>query len=49
MMRFLKKLVKKAKTAYGKMKSRFDEEGSYTGTPNGEDRGAKPQQDADDL
>ena len=49
MMRVLKNLVKKAKKAYAKMKSRFDEGGSYTGTPTDEDRGAKPQQDADDL
>lgn len=49
MMRFLKRIAKKAKRAFSKMKSRFDEGGSYTGTPTDEDRGAKPQQDADDL
>ena len=49
MIRFLKKLAKKAKQAFGKMKSRFDEGGSYTGTPTGEENGANPEQDADDL
>jgi len=49
MMRFLKKLAKKAKQAFCKMKSRFDDCGSYTGTPMDGDRDAKPEQDADDL
>ena len=49
MMRFLKKLAKKAKQAFCKMKSRFDDCGSYTGTPNDRNEGAKPEQDADDL
>ena len=49
MMRFLKKLAKKAKQAFGKMKSRFDEGGSYTGTPTDPTQNETPEQDADDL
>ena len=30
----------------GKMKSKFDKQGAYTGTP---DEGRRPEQDADDL
>ena len=48
-MRLLKTLVKKAKHAIGKMKSKFDECGSYTGTPTDSPKGSKPEQDADDL
>ena len=45
----MKKSKKKLKLIYGVkkiMQSRFDEEGSYTGTA---EMGEKPVQDADDL
>ncbi len=45
-MGLLKKAWQKAKTAFGKMKSKFDKQGAYTGTP---DEGRRPEQDADDL
>ena len=45
-MGFLKKTWKKAKDALCKMKSKFDRNGSYTGTP---EEGRRPEQDADDL
>ena len=45
-MGLIKKTWKKAKDALSKMKSKFDKQGSYTGTP---DQGRRPEQDADDL
>ena len=45
-MDFLKKALSKAKGAIDRMKSRFDRQGSYTGTP---EKGKQPEQDADDL
>ena len=45
-MGFLKNAFRKAKGAIEKMKSRFDRQGSYTGTP---EKGTQPEQDADDL
>ena len=47
-MRFLSKIFKKAKGAFQKMKSKFDKQGSYTGTPDDE-QDDRPEQDADDL
>ena len=49
MIRFLKKLKQKARKAVAVMKSKFDREGSYTGTPEDGAKGNAPQQDADDL
>ena len=50
-MGFFKRMWKKAAGAVKRMKSAFDKEGSYTGSPderaNGRDE--KPEQDADDL
>ena len=48
-MKALKKLWKKAKTAFDKMKSKFDMGGSYTGSPEEPSSNEKPEQDADDL
>ena len=45
-MGLLKKTWQKAKAAFSKVKSKFDKQGSYTGTP---DEGRRPEQDADDL
>ena len=47
-MRFLKKLVGKAKNAFHSLKSKFDKSGSYTGSPD-QAGGDKPEQDVDDL
>ena len=47
MMKALKNLFRKAKSALRGLKSKFDREGSYTGTPS--DGETAPQQDADDL
>lgn len=50
-MDLFKRMWKKATGAVKRMKSKFDKEGSYTGTPedplNGTDE--TPEQDADDL
>ena len=48
-MNFLKKIAKKAKTAFRQMKSTFDNTGAYTGTPDEPSENKKPEQDADDL
>ena len=46
-MKLLKTITRKVKDAFRGLKSKFDREGSYTGTPSeGE---TAPQQDADDL
>jgi len=45
-MNLVKKAFQKAKEAIGKLKSRFDSQGSYTGSP---EEGNEPEQDADDL
>ena len=44
----LKKIWGKAKSAVRQMKSKFDKEGSYTGSPDTE-KDSRPEQDADDL
>ena len=48
-MGLLKRMWKKAKTAVRKMKSKFDEGGSYTGSPDSPAPSKTPEQDADDL
>ena len=48
-MNFLKKILKSAKKAVHQMKSTFDNDGSYTGTPEPPSEDKKPEQDADDL
>ena len=48
-MRLFKKIRKAVKGAVGRMKSKFDALGSYTGSPDKEKNGNKPEQDADDL
>lgn len=48
-MRFLKKMLHKAKSALHDFKSKFDRNGSYTGTAEKENGTASPEQDADDL
>ena len=48
-MRLFKKIRKAVKGAVRRMKSKFDELGSYTGSPDKEQNGDKPEQDADDL
>ena len=47
-MRFLSKILNKAKGAFQKMKSKFDKQGAYTGTPDAPEDD-RPEQDADDL
>ena len=47
MIRLFKNFADKAVRLFGKMKSKFDKNGSYTGTAEGENE--KPEQDADDL
>ena len=39
--------ARKVKDAVSFLKSKFDKQGAYTGTPD--DGGEKPEQDADDL
>ena len=46
-MNVIRKMIRKAKTAFQGLKSKFDKEGSYTGTPS--DGTKHPEQDADDL
>ena len=54
-MGFLKNMMRKAKTTFRKMKSKFDKNGSYTGSPDDtgtahRSRDAEmPEQDVDDL
>lgn len=48
-MNFLKKIARKAKTVMRQMKSTFDKQGSYTGSPEHPSDSQKPEQDADDL
>lgn len=46
-MGFLGKAFEKAKSAFARLKSKFDAGGSYTGAPT--DGTDDPEQDADDL
>ncbi len=46
-MGILGKAFRKAKSAIERVKSKFDKQGSYTGTPS--DGTSSPEQDADDL
>ncbi|MCR4725996.1 MAG: hypothetical protein K5753_02115 [Clostridia bacterium] len=46
-MGFFEKTFAKAKNALGRIKSKFDKGGSYTGAPS--DGTSEPEQDADDL
>ena len=46
-MKLIKKLFRKAKTAFNGLKSKFDRQGSYTGTAS--DGSKTPEQDSDDL
>ena len=48
-MRLLKSLIGKVKGAVRRMKSKFDNLGSYTGTAEDNTRDEHPEQDADDL
>ena len=46
-MKVLKKAMGAVKSAFRKLKSKFDKQGAYTGSPsNGNET---PEQDADDL
>ena len=47
-MKLIRKAVRKVKSLFADMKSRFDKQGSYTGTAD-ENGSKKPEQDADDL
>jgi len=46
-MDIFRKAANKVKDVFRSLKSKFDKQGSYTGTPD--DAGEDPQQDADDL
>jgi len=46
-MKIIRTAARKAKDFFSSLKSIFDKDGSYTGTPD--DASSDPQQDADDL
>ena len=46
-MKLFRTAARKVKGFVSFLKSKFDKEGSYTGTPD--EDGKKPEQDADDL
>ncbi len=48
-MGFFRKMWGKAKEAVQRMKSKFDKEGSYTGSLESPKESKRPEQDADDL
>jgi len=48
-MGLLKKLRNKVQGAVRRMKSKFDNLGSYTGSPEGDTAHERPEQDVDDL
>ena len=48
-MRLIRNLCRKVRSAFHRMKSKFDALGSYTGAPKDTSQGQKPEQDADDL
>ena len=47
-MKLFRKMLSKASDAFRKMKSHFDKNGSYTGSPD-DDSESHPEQDVDDL
>ena len=49
MMKLFRKAARKVKNAVSFLKSKFDKQGSYTGTADGPGDSQTPEQDADDL
>ena len=49
MTKLIRNAVKKVKNAVSFLKSKFDKQGSYTGTADGPADNQTPEQDADDL